>query len=920
MKLKLQVKKLIISCIIICMSWNIISPHVILASASSATDEEKGGVLFAPIQSFVVGLGDSFMELMQYALMGDKDVVYKEYAGTTNSSYLLFFERAETDWIYIPNFKISPGAIFSNQIPAFDVDFFSPMEDEEYTITDSRYENILVNLEAFITLINTANTSTDAEEAKDAQQAYKAMAGEIYDNLIDIQDIVNNNNEGTPAVTMDEATRNALSNAITQDIRGVTSFGNNITDASNFQTIYNWINSNAGGIQQEVTEERHSSAGVLRQIVSYWYNALRIIATLGLLSILVYTGIKILLSSTAADEAKYKTMLKDWLIAMCLLFFMHYFMTFTVTVVNSITDALTQLTEFSENGDETQNTEEETGVTYTGDKLMGDARIKLQQGDVSNRMTFTILYIVLVIYTFVFAVIYLKRVIYMAFLTIIAPLVAMTYPLDKMKDGKAQAFGMWMKEYVFNMILQPFHLILYYILVTTAMSLATENPIYAIIAIGFLIPAEKLLRAFFGFKNKETMGTMNAAIGGALVNQAIGTLGKERRKGGSGGYGNRNIEEGQDDFFEEPVRTMDTNFLVNALGAAAVDVNGGTIAGQNQNTNIEGGQLLNLEGIQSNNTSGTSSMIGNMPDLTLQTEQYEQWKEDLKYLEEQGLGVGDEQYDALKQQIELYEKTFQTDGNTMLQGETVQSSIDMQFSGTQGKSKNNATQKEKIHYIRGAAVTAGSFIGPSLATLTRLAAGGILGGTGLIFGVAGGLSTGDYDKAVSYGIAGTAAGYTAGSNLAKRAMDLPSNAYRKIEKASIENRQALMREIYSPEKYKEKMKDLADERFLNSKKKQEKYRRRYGRKYRKAMEDAIEYRKQGVTDDDLIMDAMDLNIRGFDRYDRVDKKKIAAAKLATGVSKEKDLTNVEKRLKELGIDPEQVDLQKAAIRELKGLY
>ena len=151
-------------------------------------------------------------------------------------------------------------------------------------------------------------------------------------------------------------------------------------------------------------------------------------------------------------------------------------------------------------------------------------------------------------------------------------------------------------------------------------------------------------------------------------------------------------------------------------------------------------------------------------------------------------------------------------------------------------------------------------------------------------------------------------------------MNLPSNAYRKIEKASIENRQALMREIYSPEKYKEKMKDLADERFLNSKKKQEKYRRRYGRKYRKAMEDAIEYRKQGVTDDDLIMDAMDLNIRGFDRYDRVDKKKIAAAKLATGVSKEKDLTNVEKRLKELGIDPEQVDLQKAAIRELKGLY
>ena len=29
----------------------------------------------------------------------------------------------------------------------------------------------------------------------------------------------------------------------------------------------------------------------------------------------------------------------------------------------------------------------------------------------------------------------------MAFLTIIAPLVALTYPIDKMNDGKAQASG-----------------------------------------------------------------------------------------------------------------------------------------------------------------------------------------------------------------------------------------------------------------------------------------------------------------------------------------------------------------------------------------------------------------------------------------------------------------------------------------------
>ena len=33
----------------------------------------------------------------------------------------------------------------------------------------------------------------------------------------------------------------------------------------------------------------------------------------------------------------------------------------------------------------------------------------------------------------------------MAFLTLIAPIVAFTYPIDKMADGQAQGFDMWVK-------------------------------------------------------------------------------------------------------------------------------------------------------------------------------------------------------------------------------------------------------------------------------------------------------------------------------------------------------------------------------------------------------------------------------------------------------------------------------------------
>lgn len=91
----------------------------------------------------------------------------------------------------------------------------------------------------------------------------------------------------------------------------------------------------------------------------------------------------------------------------------------------------------------------------------------------------------------------------MAFLTLIAPLVALTYPIDKLKDGKAQAFDMWIKEYIFNALLQPFHLIIYTIFVSSAVELAAKNPIFAIIALAFITPAEKLLRKFFGFEKHQ---------------------------------------------------------------------------------------------------------------------------------------------------------------------------------------------------------------------------------------------------------------------------------------------------------------------------------------------------------------------------------------------------------------------------------
>ena len=78
----------------------------------------------------------------------------------------------------------------------------------------------------------------------------------------------------------------------------------------------------------------------LRSTISSWYISLRNLAIVILMIVLLYIGIRIIISSTASNKAKYQQYLKDWIIGMLLLFFMHYIMSFSFTLVDEITKLL----------------------------------------------------------------------------------------------------------------------------------------------------------------------------------------------------------------------------------------------------------------------------------------------------------------------------------------------------------------------------------------------------------------------------------------------------------------------------------------------------------------------------------------------------------------------------------------------------
>ena len=309
--------------------------------------------------------------------------------------------------------------------------------------------------------------------------------------------------------------------------------------------------------------EYWSIAYKLRPTVARWYISLRNVALVGSLSILIYIAIRIIISSSSADKSKYKQRLYDWIVSIFLIFTMHYIMAGSNLLVKQISGVLNSVQkpkyvsviqtedddkskilqalednrevlvqhQIIQEGDDIEKalfTKEDGKDTFIWPTdLMGIVRLQAQRMKQESSVAYagyTIMFVTLVIFTITFSFTYLKRTLYMAFLTMIAPFVAMTYALDKLKDGSAQGFNSWFKEYMVNLIIQPIHLLLYTILVASALELASQNLVYGIVSIAFMIPAEKLVRKFFGVSATETQGFLGGAVGAGVVMTGLNRL------------------------------------------------------------------------------------------------------------------------------------------------------------------------------------------------------------------------------------------------------------------------------------------------------------------------------------------------------------------------------------------------------------
>lgn len=266
----------------------------------------------------------------------------------------------------------------------------------------------------------------------------------------------------------------------------------------------------------------------LRKTISQWYYALFIVCAIGLLLTLIYIGIRMAISTIAERKAKYKSMLQNWILSVVILFTLHFFMVAVIYINQSILDIM---------------------AISSGDLANLDTELfgMIMQLKASASIPGTIVFVALVIYSVKFLLIYFKRLLNLAILTLIAPVIAIAYSIDKIKDGKSQSLGAWMKEYVYNVFLQMIHAIVYAIFIGFIFDIIRNgetfdlipNMILILVALNFMLKADEIMKKIFKLEGgSSNVGDVaSQSIKGAITGIAGASVAGKIAKGYISGVG-----------------------------------------------------------------------------------------------------------------------------------------------------------------------------------------------------------------------------------------------------------------------------------------------------------------------------------------------------------------------------------------------
>lgn len=231
----------------------------------------------------------------------------------------------------------------------------------------------------------------------------------------------------------------------------------------------------------------------LKVMIAQVFYTMRSIAIILMLIILIFTGIRMAISSVAEQKAKYKKMLTAWAGAFVILFALPYIMVGILVISKEVMGLFEGILK-GICGDE---------VILFEDKLLDNAGTSSAKG--FSMIIPSILYTVITFYQVKFFWMYFKRVFTTAFLIVISPLVLVQHAFDKIGDGEAGAFKVWLTEFALNIAMQPIHAVVYSIFMVIAANIMESAPLMAVIFFAALSRTERVVRGLLNIRKSNTV-------------------------------------------------------------------------------------------------------------------------------------------------------------------------------------------------------------------------------------------------------------------------------------------------------------------------------------------------------------------------------------------------------------------------------
>lgn len=243
----------------------------------------------------------------------------------------------------------------------------------------------------------------------------------------------------------------------------------------------------------------------IRNNIAQWYYIFRQASIIIMLVVLVYIGIRMALSTIAEKKAKYKRLLKDWFFGFAIVFFVHYFILIMIGFNNGLVDIFEQA---------------QPNREYT---IYETVRTKAYEIKFSSGLIGTAMYLYLVYLLVRFLYIYLKRYLTVNILIILAPIMGLSYAIDKVRDSKSQAIMIWAKDLFFNIIIQSVHALVYTIFVPTVLEVSEESLagiVIAFVIMNFILKAEKIIIHIF----KIDAPSLSSTLKDSWFNDAVASM------------------------------------------------------------------------------------------------------------------------------------------------------------------------------------------------------------------------------------------------------------------------------------------------------------------------------------------------------------------------------------------------------------